>query len=189
MANRRKSQLLTTKEAAEFLRLKPHTLENMRSDGKGPIFMKLGGRVFYHRADLKTWLDLWPSRRPRPGLLPGAAVGADQRSGKRGRGCCRAIRLISQSRRQSRMRGIRPFNLIRAAAPWRSCHLRWRCIDHEDYSAHLGGALSCDLGVRPNPARRRCRPRLVLPRESLATSLRAARASSVTSRKTGAEDR
>jgi excisionase family DNA binding protein len=56
MANRRKSQLLTTKEAAEFLRLKPHTLENMRSDGKGPIFMKLGGRVFYHRADLKTWL-------------------------------------------------------------------------------------------------------------------------------------
>ena len=56
MANRRKSQLLTTKEAAEFLRLKPHTLENMRSEGKGPIFMKLGGRVFYHRADLKTWL-------------------------------------------------------------------------------------------------------------------------------------
>lgn len=56
MANRRKSQLLTTKEAAEFLRLKPHTLEKMRSDGKGPIFMKLGGRVFYHRADLKTWL-------------------------------------------------------------------------------------------------------------------------------------
>jgi len=56
MSNRRKSQLLTTKEAAEFLRLKPHTLENMRSEGKGPIFMKLGGRVFYHRADLKTWL-------------------------------------------------------------------------------------------------------------------------------------
>jgi excisionase family DNA binding protein len=56
MASRRRSQLLTTKEAAEELRLKPHTLENMRSDGKGPIFMKLGGRVFYHRADLKTWL-------------------------------------------------------------------------------------------------------------------------------------
>ena len=56
MSNRRKSQLLTTKEAAEFLRLKPHTLENMRSEGKGPIFTKLGGRVFYHRADLKTWL-------------------------------------------------------------------------------------------------------------------------------------
>jgi excisionase family DNA binding protein len=56
MASRRRSQLLTTKEAAEVLRLKPHTLENMRSQGKGPIFMKLGGRVFYHRADLRTWL-------------------------------------------------------------------------------------------------------------------------------------
>ena len=33
MADRRKSQLLTTKEAAELLRLKPHTLENMRSQG------------------------------------------------------------------------------------------------------------------------------------------------------------
>ena len=55
MASRRKSQLLTTKEAAEFLRLKPHTLENMRSRSEGPIFMKLGGRVFYHRTDLKTW--------------------------------------------------------------------------------------------------------------------------------------
>jgi len=55
MANGRKSQLLTTVEAAELLRLKPHTLENMRSQGKGPIFMKLGGRVFYHRTDLKTW--------------------------------------------------------------------------------------------------------------------------------------
>jgi excisionase family DNA binding protein len=62
MASRRKSQLLTTKEAAEFLRLKPHTLENMRSEGKGPIFMKLGGRVFYHRADLKEWLK---ESRPR----------------------------------------------------------------------------------------------------------------------------
>jgi excisionase family DNA binding protein len=55
MTNRRKSQLLTTVEAAEVLRLKKHTLENMRSQGKGPIFMKLGGRVFYHRADLRAW--------------------------------------------------------------------------------------------------------------------------------------
>ena len=55
MAGRRKSQLLTTVEAAELLRLKPHTLENMRSQGNGPFFLKLGGRVFYHRADLRAW--------------------------------------------------------------------------------------------------------------------------------------
>jgi hypothetical protein len=38
----------------------------MRSEGKGPIFMKLGGRVFYHRADLKTWLKE-ARRRPSRG--------------------------------------------------------------------------------------------------------------------------
>jgi excisionase family DNA binding protein len=57
MASRRKSQLLTTVEAAEVLRLKKHTLENMRSEGRGPIFTKLGGRVFYHRADLRRWCN------------------------------------------------------------------------------------------------------------------------------------
>lgn len=55
MANRRRSRLLTTKEATERLRLKPHTLENMRSQGTGPFFLKLGGRVFYHVADLDAW--------------------------------------------------------------------------------------------------------------------------------------
>ena len=57
MANQRKSQLLTTAEAAEFLRLKPHTLENMRGQGTGPPFRKHGGRVFYHRTELKLWSD------------------------------------------------------------------------------------------------------------------------------------
>lgn len=57
MANQRKSQLLTTEEAAQYLRLKPHTLENMRCLGNGPYFLKLGGRVFYRRADLKAWCD------------------------------------------------------------------------------------------------------------------------------------
>jgi Helix-turn-helix domain len=57
MARRQRSPLLTTAEAAEFLRLKPHTLENMRWQGTGPMFLKLGGRVFYHRADLKKWCD------------------------------------------------------------------------------------------------------------------------------------
>lgn len=53
----RKSQLplMNTAEAAAFLRLKPHTLENMRWQGTGPKFRKHGGRVFYHRMDLKEW--------------------------------------------------------------------------------------------------------------------------------------
>lgn len=49
--------LLTTSEAADYLRLKKHTLENMRWQGTGPPFRKHGGRVFYHRAELKQWSD------------------------------------------------------------------------------------------------------------------------------------
>ena len=57
MAARNVRHLLTTAEAAELLRLRKHTLENMRWLGTGPPFRKHGGRVFYHRADLKTWSD------------------------------------------------------------------------------------------------------------------------------------
>jgi predicted DNA-binding transcriptional regulator AlpA len=57
MATQRKSPLLTTAETAEMYRLKKHTLENMRWQGTGPPFRKIGGRVFYHRADLKQWLE------------------------------------------------------------------------------------------------------------------------------------
>ena len=57
VANQRKSPLLTTAEAAEFLRLKKHTLENMRWQGTGPPFRKHGGRVFYHRAEIREWSE------------------------------------------------------------------------------------------------------------------------------------
>jgi hypothetical protein len=53
---KRRSDLVTTAEAAEGFRLKKHTMENMRCQGTGPTFCKIGGRVFYHRADLKHWL-------------------------------------------------------------------------------------------------------------------------------------
>jgi hypothetical protein len=57
MARTRKSPLLTTAETAEMYRLKKHTLENMRWQGTGPPFHKIGGRVFYHRSDLKEWFE------------------------------------------------------------------------------------------------------------------------------------
>ena len=47
MSRQRRSPLLTTAEAAVWLRIKPHTLENMRYQGTGPKFRKHGGRVFY----------------------------------------------------------------------------------------------------------------------------------------------
>lgn len=66
MPRSKRSSLLTTAEAAEFLRLKPHTLENMRSYGTGPDYRKHGGRIFYHRRDIKTWSE--SSRRRSSGL-------------------------------------------------------------------------------------------------------------------------
>lgn len=57
MAILRRLPLLNTKEAAELLRLKAHTLENMRWQGSGPPFRKHGGRVFYHRKELLEWSE------------------------------------------------------------------------------------------------------------------------------------
>lgn len=57
MAKRSRSKFLTTAEAAKFLRLVPHTLENMRWQGTGPEFRKHGGRIFYHRDDIKRWSE------------------------------------------------------------------------------------------------------------------------------------
>jgi hypothetical protein len=37
-----KGKLLTTEEAAELLWLSPRTLEDMRSNGTGPKFVKMG---------------------------------------------------------------------------------------------------------------------------------------------------
>jgi hypothetical protein len=62
MGQHRKRNLLTTKEAAAWLRLSPHTLENMRWLLTGPRSVKHGGRVFYKREDLRSWSDA--SRRP-----------------------------------------------------------------------------------------------------------------------------
>ena len=57
MVRLRRSLLLTTAETAHRLPLKQHTLENMRWQGTGPPFRKIGGRVFYHVDDLKQWLE------------------------------------------------------------------------------------------------------------------------------------
>jgi len=53
-------ELLTTAEAADFLRLSRPTMERLRLSGDGPVFIKLGpgtrARVVYRRADLDAWL-------------------------------------------------------------------------------------------------------------------------------------
>ena len=46
---------LTVTEAADYLRLKKRTLDNMRWMGTGPKFRKHGGRIYYDFEELKEW--------------------------------------------------------------------------------------------------------------------------------------
>lgn len=48
---------LDTEEAADYLRLKKRTLDNMRWLGTGPRYRKHGGRIAYHIEDLQAWSD------------------------------------------------------------------------------------------------------------------------------------
>lgn len=54
------SPLLTTREAADYLRLSAPTLERLRCTGEGPPFIKLGpgrtSRVMYDKRNVDAWL-------------------------------------------------------------------------------------------------------------------------------------
>lgn len=49
------SPFLTVHEAAVYLKLSPHTLNNMRCRGGGPAYRKHGNLVFYHIDDLERY--------------------------------------------------------------------------------------------------------------------------------------
>lgn len=48
---------MTTKQAANYLGLSPHTLNQWRSLGKGPRFVRLGGAIRYPTAFLDNYLQ------------------------------------------------------------------------------------------------------------------------------------
>lgn len=50
-------EVLTTVEAARYVRLSKPTLERFRLTGEGPLYVKLGGAVRYQRAELDKWLE------------------------------------------------------------------------------------------------------------------------------------
>lgn len=49
--------LLTPDEVAAELKLATHTLANLRHQGGGPPFVKVGRNVRYDRRDLDRWLS------------------------------------------------------------------------------------------------------------------------------------
>jgi hypothetical protein len=50
------SQIVTAKEAADFLRLSTNTLAKKRVEGTGPAFIKIFGRVMYERSELEAFV-------------------------------------------------------------------------------------------------------------------------------------
>jgi excisionase family DNA binding protein len=65
--------VLTTLEAARYVRLSKPTLERFRVTGEGPLFAKLGGAVRYRSVDLDKWLE-------NSLVASTSAVGATQRA-------------------------------------------------------------------------------------------------------------
>lgn len=48
--------LLSAAEAAEILHVSARTLEDWRTTGKGPLYLRLGRRPHYRLSDISTWL-------------------------------------------------------------------------------------------------------------------------------------
>ncbi len=53
---------VTPSEAAEYLHITTGSLSNMRSQGRGPEYYKLGG-IYYKKADLDIYVE---SQKVRP---------------------------------------------------------------------------------------------------------------------------
>lgn len=51
------TELLTTAEAADYLRLSPMTLKHWRQQKKGPPWGQMGRNIVYRRRDLDKYID------------------------------------------------------------------------------------------------------------------------------------
>ena len=65
---RKGSPYLNTAQAAHYLGLSHRKLEEMRAEGIGPIYRKLGNAVRYHINDLDIWAEA--SKRLHTGSAP-----------------------------------------------------------------------------------------------------------------------
>jgi hypothetical protein len=57
MSEPAESENLTPPDAAAHLKRTEKTLAQWRSQGRGPAYLKTGGRILYRRSDLDAWLD------------------------------------------------------------------------------------------------------------------------------------
>lgn len=59
LSQSRNPELLTEKEAAKYLNVRPQTLASWRHQGKGPHYTKLGSSVRYERIELEAYVNEW----------------------------------------------------------------------------------------------------------------------------------
>ncbi len=57
MTQETENRRLTVQVAAKYTGVSASTLNKLRVYGTGPVFLKIGRRVAYDRADLDTWLQ------------------------------------------------------------------------------------------------------------------------------------
>lgn len=50
-------QILTSKEAAEYLGISDNGLAKLRMDGRSPAFFKVGRAVRYRWSSIQQWID------------------------------------------------------------------------------------------------------------------------------------
>lgn len=60
--NTQESDLLTQKEAAAMIRMSEAWFERQRWEHKGIPYIKIGGRVFYDKGDLVSWVKKQKSK-------------------------------------------------------------------------------------------------------------------------------
>jgi hypothetical protein len=56
-ANDSSEELISEAQSAKIVRVKPSTLRDWRSAGRGPAYFKVGRLVYYRRTDLWAWLQ------------------------------------------------------------------------------------------------------------------------------------
>ena len=60
--------LLSIEGLAEYLGVPVSTIYDWRTDGKGPCGIRVGGRVRFAVADVRSWLEA--NRETEPGRVP-----------------------------------------------------------------------------------------------------------------------
>lgn len=66
--------LMTANEAAQWLGLSRMYLDSIRREGRGPMFIRIGIRIYYDQADLVAWLATLKQRDNKGTPLWGAAA-------------------------------------------------------------------------------------------------------------------